>query len=164
MSLAVVLTALPPRLVAVPYADIAVRWPVLVNLLAGGLAGAWAGASSATRMATATLDKVLTGLLLLMVAAPVWTHLDGGTHSFALPSIAQAVVGLAAGFAIGVVAAVMGVAGGELLIATIVLFYGIDTKLAGSLSLAVPLPTMILAFARYSRDQAFTRPWQTCPR
>jgi uncharacterized protein len=56
------------------------------------------------------------------------------------------VAGLAAGFGVGVVAAVMGVAGGELLIPTIVL-YGIDIKLAGSLSLAVSLPTMLVAFA-----------------
>jgi uncharacterized membrane protein YfcA len=41
----------------------------------------------------------------------------------------------------------MGVAGGELLIPTIVLLYGIDIKLAGSLSLAVSLPTMLVAFA-----------------
>jgi uncharacterized membrane protein YfcA len=63
---------------------------------------------------------------------------------------------LAPGFGIGVVAAVMGVAGGELLIPTIVLLYGVDIKLAGSLSLAVSLPTMLVAFARYSRDQGFT--------
>jgi uncharacterized membrane protein YfcA len=49
----------------------------------------------------------------------------------------------------------MGVAGGELLIPTIVLLYGLDIKLAGSLSLAVSLPTMLVAFARYSRDQSF---------
>ena len=30
-----------------------------------------------------------------------------------------------------------------------------DTKLAGSLSLLVSLPTMLIAFLRYSRDQAF---------
>ena len=33
--------------------------------------------------------------------------------------------------------------------------YGIDIKVAGSLSLAVSLPTMLVAFARYSRDQSF---------
>lgn len=54
------------------------------------------------------------------------------------------------------VAAIMGVAGGELLIPTIVLLYGIDIKIAGSLSLAVSLPTMLVAFARYSRDRSFT--------
>ena len=49
----------------------------------------------------------------------------------------------------------MGVAGGELLIPTIVLLYGLDIKIAGSLSLAVSLPTMLVAFARYSRDASF---------
>jgi len=49
----------------------------------------------------------------------------------------------------------MGVAGGELLIPTIVLLYAVDIKVAGSLSLAVSLPTMLVAFARYSRDQSF---------
>ncbi len=63
--------------------------------------------------------------------------------------------GLAAGLGIGIVAAIMGVAGGELLIPTIVILYAIDLKLAGSLSLAVSLPTMLVAFARYSRDGSF---------
>jgi uncharacterized membrane protein YfcA len=53
------------------------------------------------------------------------------------------------------VAAIMGVAGGELLIPTIVLLYAVDVKPAGSLSLAVSLPTMLVAFARYSRDGSF---------
>ena len=38
---------------------------------------------------------------------------------------------------------------------TIVLLFGVDIKTAGSLSLAVSLPTMIVAFARYSRDGSF---------
>jgi len=66
------------------------------------------------------------------------------------------VAGVAAGVVIGVVAALMGVAGGELLIPTIVLLYGVDIKVAGSLSLGVSLPTMLVAFPRYSRDAAFT--------
>jgi uncharacterized membrane protein YfcA len=36
------------------------------------------------------------------------------------------------------------------------LLYGIDIKVVGSLSLAIPLPTMVLAFARYSRHHAFS--------
>lgn len=155
MSLAVVLTALPARLVAVPFADLAPHWPVAVNLLAGSLAGAWAGASWATRMRTATLYKVLAVLLVLMAAALVFSHLDQSGFTLGLHGPVQLVVGLVAGFGIGVVAAIMGVAGGELLIPTIVLLYGVDIKLAGSLSLAVSLPTMLVAFARYSRDQSF---------
>jgi uncharacterized membrane protein YfcA len=155
MSLAVVLTALPARLVAVPFTDLAPHLPVAVNLLAGTLAGAWAGASLATRMANTTLHKVLAVMLVVMAATLIWTHLDGPAGSLGLTGPVLGFVGLAAGFGIGVVAAVMGVAGGELLIPTIVLLYGIDIKTAGSLSLAVSLPTMLVAFARYSRDEAF---------
>ena len=59
------------------------------------------------------------------------------------------------GLAIGVVAALLGVAGGELLIPTLILLFGVDIKVAGSLSLAISLPTMLVGFARYSRDRSF---------
>jgi len=36
-----------------------------------------------------------------------------------------------------------------------VLLYGIDIKLAGSLSLAISLPTMLVGFARYSQSGSF---------
>ena len=52
-------------------------------------------------------------------------------------------------------ASLLGVAGGEFLIPTLILLFGADVKLAGSLSLAVSLPTMLVGFARYSRDQSF---------
>ena len=65
------------------------------------------------------------------------------------------VAGVIAGFGIGIVASLLGVAGGELLIPTLVLLFGADIKLAGSLSLAVSLPTMLIGFACYSRDRSF---------
>jgi hypothetical protein len=71
------------------------------------------------------------------------------------PTAGQYLVGIVAGFAIGVVAALMGVAGGEFIIPTIVLLFDLDAKLAGSLSLAISLPTMITGFVRYSRDRSF---------
>jgi uncharacterized membrane protein YfcA len=49
----------------------------------------------------------------------------------------------------------MGVAGGELLIPTIVLLFAVDTKIAGSRFLAISLPTMLVAFAHYGRDNSF---------
>lgn len=67
----------------------------------------------------------------------------------------QLVAGLAAGFINGVIASLLGVAGGELLIPTLVLLFGVDIKLVGCLSLAVSLPTMIVGFTRYSRDRSF---------
>ncbi|MDG9719769.1 sulfite exporter TauE/SafE family protein [Streptomyces sp. DH24] len=154
MSLVVVLVALPARLAAVPAAEVVTRWPVAVNLLSGSLLGAWAGASWAVRMRSATLYKVLAALMVLMAAALLVTHTTTlGTLD--LPLWAQVPSGVVAGFGIGVVAAIMGVAGGELLIPTIVLLFGEGIKTAGSLSLLVSLPTMLVAFARYSRDGSF---------
>ncbi len=49
----------------------------------------------------------------------------------------------------------MGVVGGELLIPTIVLLYAVEVKSAGSPSLMVSLPTMLVTFLRYTRHQAF---------
>lgn len=154
MSLVVVVVALPARLAAVSASQLADHWPVAVNLLAGSLLGAWAGASWAVRMRSATLYKVLAALMVLMAAALLATHL-ATVETLALPLWAQVPCGVAAGFGIGVVAAIMGVAGGELLIPTIVLLFGLDIKTAGSLSLLVSLPTMLVAFARYSRDGSF---------
>lgn len=42
-----------------------------------------------------------------------------------------------------------------MLIPTLILLFGADVKLAGSLSLVVSLPTMLVGFARYSRDSTF---------
>src|SRR5258705_2867258 len=61
-----------------------------------------------------------------------------------------------AGFIIGVVASLLGVASGEFLIPTLVLLFGADIKPAESLSLAVSLPTMLVGFTRYSRDDSFS--------
>ncbi|MFJ7154086.1 sulfite exporter TauE/SafE family protein [Streptomyces sp. NPDC101118] len=154
MSLVVVLVALPARMTAVPASELASHWPVAANLLAGSLVGAWAGASWAVRMRSTTLHRVLAGLMVLMALALVLAHTTV-LGAPALPTAAQVPLGVAAGFGIGVVAAVMGVAGGELLIPTVVLLFGLGVKTAGSLSLLVSLPTMLVAFARYSRDGSF---------
>ncbi len=155
MSLVVVVAAIPARLAAVPIPELADEWGTVVNLLAGSLLGAWIGATWATRMASATLYRVLS--VLLAFIAIVFTAERLGTIPTAnLSEPVQIVAGVLAGFGIGVVAALLGVAGGELLIPTFVLLYAVDTKLAGSLSLLVSLPTMVVAFFRYSRDQAFS--------
>jgi len=155
-SLVVVLVALPARLGTVPLDAIVAHWFVPVTLLVGSLPGAWLGAAWATRMRAATLHRVLGALLALIAALFAAYHL-GWLPPLDLPTAAQAVVGVVGGFGCGVAAALLGVAGGELYLPLIaVAFGGLDVKLAGSLTLCVSLPTMLLAFARYSRSQAFS--------
>jgi uncharacterized membrane protein YfcA len=154
MSLVVVASALPFRAAAVPFASVAAHWAVIVNLLAGSLIGAWFGAGWATRLASQTLYRVIAVLLLGIAIVLVIGHDTADTGAM-LAGASQMAAGVAAGFVIGIVAALLGVAGGELLIPTLVLLFGVDIKVAGSLSLAVSLPTMLVGFARYSRDRSF---------
>lgn len=155
MSLVVVATALPFRAGAVPLGEIATHWPIVINLLAGSLAGAWFGAGWATRLKSETLYKVIAVLLVIIAAILIFGH-DTAAPGPPLTGATQMAAGVIAGFVIGIVASLLGVAGGELLIPTLVLLFGTDIKLAGSLSLAVSLPTMLVGFARYSRDQSFS--------
>jgi uncharacterized protein len=154
MSLVVVASALPFRAGTVPFDTVAAHWPVIIILLAGSLLGAWVGAGWATRLKSQSLYRVIAVLLVVIAAVLLLGH-DTQSAGAMLTGIAQAVAGVVAGFVIGVVASLLGVAGGELLIPTLVLLFGADIKLAGSLSLAVSLPTMIVGFTRYSRDRSF---------
>jgi uncharacterized membrane protein YfcA len=154
-SLVVVATALPFRASAVPFAAVAASWPVIVNLLAGSLAGAWVGAGWATRLKSETLYRVIAVLLVLIAGILLFAH-DAVAGTPPLTGAALMVTGIIAGFVIGVIASLLGVAGGEFLIPTLVLLFGADIKLAGSLSLAVSLPTMLVGFTRYSMDDSFS--------
>lgn len=155
MSLVVVAFALPFRMGAVPLETVASHWPVIVNLLAGSLLGAWLGAGWATRLRAESLYRVIAVLLVLIAGVLLFGHDATGDGHPLFSGWLQPAAGVVAGFGIGVVASLMGVAGGELLIPTLILLFGADVKLAGSLSLAVSLPTMVMGFARYSRDSSF---------
>ncbi|MBB1094039.1 sulfite exporter TauE/SafE family protein [Rhodopseudomonas pseudopalustris] len=155
VSLVVVATALPFRASAVPLADVAGEWPIILNLLAGSLAGAWIGAGWATRLQSQTLYRIIAVLLVAIAGVLLFAHdVVAGAPLFS--GAALLLAGVIAGFVIGVIASLLGVAGGEFLIPTLVLLFGADIKLAGSLSLAVSLPTMLVGFARYSLDDSFS--------
>jgi uncharacterized membrane protein YfcA len=154
-SLIVVASSLPFRAGSVPFASLFSRWDIIATLLMGSLFGAWFGAGWATKMRSNTLYRILAVLLLVIAAALLWGHGASPMNAPLFTGLILAILGTVAGFGIGVVASLMGVAGGELLIPTIVLLFGADMKLAGSLSLAVSLPTMLVGFTRYSKDQSF---------
>lgn len=153
-SLVVVASALLFRSKTIPFAELVSHSSIILTLLSGSLIGAWLGASFATRLKGLTLYRII-AVCLLGIAAVLFTAHDVVEGSPLLTGTLQTIAGVTAGLVIGVVASLLGVAGGELLIPTIVLLFGADIKLAGSLSLAVSLPTMIVGFARYSRDDSF---------
>ncbi|NGZ11153.1 MAG: sulfite exporter TauE/SafE family protein [Nitrospira sp. LK70] len=154
LSLVVVASALPFRADAVPWDSVAASWFIVVNILAGSLVGAWVGAGIATRLQAGTLRRTIAMLLvamaLLLLLSPVAT-----TFRPAMDNWFLTVTGVFAGLVIGSIAAFLGVAGGELIIPTLVILFGLEVTLAGSLSLVISLPTMAVGLARYSQDNSF---------
>jgi uncharacterized protein len=158
-SLIVVGLALLFRLPTIPLAQVLAHSDIILQLLLGSLAGAWFAAGHALTMSRQQLDRfvaiLLIGLACLLISEAFFTQQAQPTPLIEAGALRFA-AGVLAGFGIGVVAAFLGVAGGELLIPTIVLLYGQDVKLAGSLSLAVSLPTMLVGFFRYRQSTAFS--------
>ena len=155
ISLVVVASALMFRGTAVPPSEVLAAWPIIINLLGGSLAGAWIGADLATRLSAPSLYRTISVLLIVVAAVLAFGHDSVKPAEPLIEGAPLVAAGLIAGLLIGIVASLLGVAGGEFLIPTLVLLFGVDIKLAGSLSLAVSLPTMLVGLARYSRDQSF---------
>ena len=159
MSLVVVVVSIFSRGLSVPYEQLLPYWSVVVNLLMGSLIGAWFAAGHAIKLAPHKLNQFVFVLLVALAFVMFWEFTAGLQVEAEGPMFSsvwlQGFAGVLAGFLVGVVAALLGVAGGELLIPIIVILWGVDVKIAGSLSLMVSLPTMIVGFFRYRQAQAF---------
>lgn len=68
---------------------------------------------------------------------------------------AQVIVGVGIGLGIGLVSSLLDVAGGELIIPTFVFAFGADIKVAGTTSLFVSLPVILVGIGRYVRRGAY---------
>lgn len=155
LSLVVAAAALVFRTRIISIETVMSHWDIILNILAGSMAGAWFGAGWAMRLRSDGLYRIIAVLLVVIAGALLFGHDATGQGQSLFEGSIQIVAGILAGFAIGIVASLLGVAGGELLIPALVLLFGLDIKLAGSLSLAISLPTMIVGFSRYTKDASF---------
>ncbi|ECA3795581.1 sulfite exporter TauE/SafE family protein [Salmonella enterica subsp. enterica] len=158
MSLAVVAVALLFRTKSISPEQLMAHFDIVINLLAGSLTGAWWAAGRAVRMSRVWLNRIILTLLVVLsfvMLSEAWIPLHSISGGLFQPGLATVIAGVISGFFIGIVAALLGVAGGELLIPAIVILFGADIKLAGSLSLMISLPTMIVGFSRYTNAGAF---------
>jgi uncharacterized membrane protein YfcA len=126
---------------------------IVLNLLLGTLAGAWIGVNFATSVNKERLNTYIF-YLLLFLSIVLFSHIFlDFTQTIKLPYILQLSIGFITGLGIGIISSLLGVAGGELLIPTIILLYGTDIKLAGTLSLAISLPTLIVSLFKYHKNK-----------
>lgn len=154
MSLLVVTFGMVARFGTIPPDLIATHWGIVANVLAGSLIGAWLGAGVALRLRQSVFHRIVAALLVVLSVVLLSGH-DAPASGWSVPEgWSRIVAGVVAGVAIGVVASMLGVAGGELIIPVLVMLYGVEIKLAGSLSLLISLPTLIVGITRYSFDRS----------
>ncbi len=134
---------------------IAEGWLVVINILGGSLIGSYVGVNYATRINEQTLNRVVVIFLIVLSIILIGHNFIFNIESFQLPSVLRVGLGLLAGAVIGIFSSMLGVAGGELIIPTIILLFSIDIKLAGSLSLVISIPTIIVGLLKYKSQRKF---------
>ena len=130
--------------------------PIIVDILIGSLIGSYLGVRFATRINEHLLTRIVAVFLVILSAVLIGHDFLFHAQSLTLPLMLQFVLGACAGIMIGAFSSMLGVAGGELLIPTIILLYSVNIKLAGSLSLAISIPTIMMALARYGTQGKFS--------
>lgn len=126
----------------------------IAALTAGGLLAALVGAGLVARLSDQRLHQAILALLVGIGLLLIAEGLAGAAFRLdILPdrAVPRAAAGLALGAAIGLAATLLGVAGGELLIPTLVFIHGLEVKPAGSASLAISIAIVAAALLRYAR-------------
>ena len=126
---------------------------VIINILAGSLIGSYVGVNYATRINERTLNLVVVVFLFFLSFVLIGHDLIFSVQSWQLPDLVRIGIGFVAGIVMGIFSSMLGVAVGELIIPTIILVFAIDIKLAGSLSLAISIPRIIMGLFKYRLQQ-----------
>lgn len=131
--------------------------PVLAVFICGAAVTAFFGASLVGAISGKSLERVILALLLFLgcslIIEACLPHSSGGL----LPQIVawQIAAAILFGLGIGLVSSLLGIAGGELIIPTLVFAFGVDIISAGTASLIISLPTILVGVVRYARHGAF---------
>jgi uncharacterized membrane protein YfcA len=148
VSLVTVVVSLAFRAQFQGVAPLLLQWPVALNILTGSLLGSYAGVHFATRVSERALAGAVAILLVFLGLLLIGHDWLFSHEPLALAPVVRVALGFLAGLVIGTVSSLLGVAGGELIIPTLVLLFGLDIKLAGSVSLMISIPTVLVGMLR----------------
>ncbi|MBE8965634.1 sulfite exporter TauE/SafE family protein [Nostocales cyanobacterium LEGE 12452] len=131
--------------------------PVVFSLITGAVITAFFGAAIAGRLSNEQLERIILMLLVVIgIALIVEGFLPQQIPAFLPPALSWRIpAGILFGLAIGLVSSLLGVAGGEVIIPTLVFAFGADIKTAGTASLIVSLPTVLVGVIKYASRGAF---------
>jgi uncharacterized protein len=158
VSLATIITSLLIRGRTLSFAPLAPFLPPMLALIGGAVVSAFFGASVSGRLSNEQLERVILVLLIGIGCALIVEGFLPQDVTGLLPKalLWRVLAGVMFGLAIGLVSSLLGVAGGELIIPTMVFAFGADIKTAGTASLFISLPTVVVGLVRYANRGAFT--------
>ncbi len=129
----------------------------IAAMIVGGVVAAWYGAGLLQRLPSRRLTAIIASLLLLiaaLLAAEAVMREDMAAEIPDDPAL-RALGGVAAGLVIGLISSLLGVAGGELLIPTLLYLFGTDVRTAGTASVLISIPIVIVGIIGHARAGAY---------
>jgi uncharacterized protein len=125
----------------------------ILGLVAGGVVSAFCGAKLVNAVKSGHLIKTIAALLAALGALILFEVIVPFQYVQILPSVAAIhfAAGFALGIGIGLVSSILGVAGGELLIPTMMFVFGADIKTAGTASIVISVCIITSGLWRYWR-------------
>ncbi len=160
VSLATVSSAAVARFGFASFPELASLAPEIAAVTAGAVLAAWFGTGLLARLSGAALTRLIAALLAVVALVLLAESALGLEAGRGLPEdgLLRPAAGVAAGLGIGLVSSLLGVAGGEFIIPTMMLAFGADVRTAGTASLLVSLPTVAVGVLRYHRQGAYRDP------
>ncbi len=130
--------------------------PEVTGLAIGGMASAVYGVRLVRRLSGERLVRLIACLLVGIGALLLWEAAFPFQYVSPLPAgvTAHLLSGIVIGVGIGLVSSVLGVAGGELLIPTLIFIFGADIRTAGSASILISLGIVLMGLWRYWQSNA----------
>ncbi len=131
---------------------------LMVAIIVGSTTGAYWGIGMLTKVSDVLFKKVLLTLLLIMGLLLISeSFITSGSMGIMFGSLyIELIVAVFCGILIGIISSLLGVAGGEVIIPILILLFGIDVKLAGTMSLIISLPTMLVGITRHTKNKMYT--------
>lgn len=130
---------------------------IMISIIAGSMTGAYFGVDFSKKVTETLLKKVILILLIfigfLLIFESFVPFISGGMAFGHI--LIKVLVGIFSGLIIGFISSLLGVAGGELIIPTLILVFGVDAKTAGTASLLISLPSILIGISRHASNNMY---------
>lgn len=130
---------------------------IMISIIAGSMIGAYFGVDFSKKVTETLLKKVILILLIfigfLLIFESFVPFISGGIAFGHI--LIKVSVGIFSGLIIGFISSLLGVAGGELIIPTLILVFGVDAKIAGTASLLISLPSILIGISKHASNNMY---------